>query len=420
MYTKWESKNSLYNDLILNIRPDWKNDISLWYNSNNDWERYLVWYKYKFTEKFSTSLSYVKNKFKNWLESTSNAFLWLNYRFGATSKNDTKIINNEALFPRYNESWNVNLGHLNHIDWININEIKNPLKDSITKNTYHLDKDLSPDNFDFTNLTWVNLDAWINSNTITISWLNYATTISILAWSEYSINWWTFTSTAWVINNWDTLTLRVKSSSSYNTSVTGWVNIWDKSDTFDVETKLWAITNFSTTNNTVDYDNTITFNWDSVSNVDNIEISIDWWTTWVSLASNSTTYTTWVLADGTYDPVVRSVKNWVYSPNTTISTLTINTVTPTSGTFVLVPDTKDTLYATRQVILDEKIINWNITSITFMNWSTLWGYIINSNWDLDLTNLHTHNNIPNGERMTINWTTEAWKPFSIDIDFPLL
>ncbi len=96
--------------------------------------------------------------------------------------------------------------------------------------------DSVPDNFSFTNLTSKELSTIYESNTITVSWINTWTTISIVGW-EYKIWNWSYTSNTWTVNNWDTVSVRLTSSSSSSTAKTTTLTIWWVSAWFSVTTK---------------------------------------------------------------------------------------------------------------------------------------------------------------------------------------
>lgn len=96
--------------------------------------------------------------------------------------------------------------------------------------------DSAPDAFSFTSVTSWELNTIYESNAITVSWMSTWATITV-TWWEYKIWAWSYTSWTWTVNNGDTVTLRLTSSSSYSTLTTatltiGWVSAW-----FSVTTK---------------------------------------------------------------------------------------------------------------------------------------------------------------------------------------
>jgi len=97
--------------------------------------------------------------------------------------------------------------------------------------------DTTPNPFTFVDRTGIERSALTESNTITVSGIDTATTISISGDDgEYSINGGTFTSETGTVNNGASVKARVTSSSDYDTSVSTTLNIGGVSDSFDVST----------------------------------------------------------------------------------------------------------------------------------------------------------------------------------------
>jgi hypothetical protein len=97
--------------------------------------------------------------------------------------------------------------------------------------------DSTPDQFTFTDQTNVALSTVITSNTITVTGINTATTISITG-GEYSINGGSYTSSSGTVNNGNTVTVQLTSSGSNSTTTNATLTIGGVSDTFSVTT--WA------------------------------------------------------------------------------------------------------------------------------------------------------------------------------------
>jgi Tol biopolymer transport system component len=95
--------------------------------------------------------------------------------------------------------------------------------------------DDTPDPFSFTNLIGVPLNTAIISNTIAISGINTGAPISISG-GEYAINGGLFTSSIGTVNNGDTVTVRLTSSSSISTTTEATLTIGGISNTFSVTT----------------------------------------------------------------------------------------------------------------------------------------------------------------------------------------
>ena len=96
--------------------------------------------------------------------------------------------------------------------------------------------DTTPNQFTFTDRTNVALSTVITSNTITVSGINTAATVSITG-GEYSINGGSYTSSSGTVNNDNTVTVRQPSSGSYSTMTNAMLNIGGVSDTFSVTTQ---------------------------------------------------------------------------------------------------------------------------------------------------------------------------------------
>ena len=107
--------------------------------------------------------------------------------------------------------------------------------------------DTTPNPFTFTDQTGVALSTVVTSNTITVSGINAAASISITG-GTYSVNGGGYTSSAGTVNNGNTVSVRVTSSGSYLTTVNATLTIGGVSDTFSVTTRaqisLRSITDF--------------------------------------------------------------------------------------------------------------------------------------------------------------------------------
>lgn len=91
--------------------------------------------------------------------------------------------------------------------------------------------DTTPDQFTFTDQTNVALSTTITSNTITVSGINTAASISITG-GTYSINGGAYTSTTGTVTNGQTVSVRHTSSASYSTATNTTLTIGGVSDTF--------------------------------------------------------------------------------------------------------------------------------------------------------------------------------------------
>ncbi len=96
--------------------------------------------------------------------------------------------------------------------------------------------DTTPDSFSFTDISNVSLNTLYTSNSITVSWINSGSPISITGWT-YDINGTkTYVSTSGTVNNGDVITVRQTSSSSSSTSVNTTLTIGGISDTYTTTT----------------------------------------------------------------------------------------------------------------------------------------------------------------------------------------
>ncbi len=95
----------------------------------------------------------------------------------------------------------------------------------------------TPDQFIFIDQTLVEPDTLITSNTITVSGIEAAVTISITG-GTYSINGGTYASDSGTVNNGDTVTVQVTSASTRITTTDAVLTIGGVSDTFSVKTRF--------------------------------------------------------------------------------------------------------------------------------------------------------------------------------------
>lgn len=105
------------------------------------------------------------------------------------------------------------------------------VSDTFTSTTTAATPDTTPDAFTFTDQTGVALSSTITSNTLTITGINTATSISVTG-GTYSINGGAFTSVSGTITNGQTVAVQHTSSSSYSTATNTTLTIGGVSDTF--------------------------------------------------------------------------------------------------------------------------------------------------------------------------------------------
>jgi hypothetical protein len=110
------------------------------------------------------------------------------------------------------------------------------VSDTFTSTT--LAADTTPNAFSFTDVTGVNRSTVVTSNTITISGINTAASISISGGNAtYSRNGGAYTAAAGSVNSGDTVTLKVTSAGTRGGVVNVVLTVGGVSDTWSVTTK---------------------------------------------------------------------------------------------------------------------------------------------------------------------------------------
>src|SRR6056300_1746358 len=99
--------------------------------------------------------------------------------------------------------------------------------------------DTTPDAFNFTNQSNLNLNTLIYSNTVTISGINQTVSVSATNGAQFSINGGSYV-TSGSISNGQTLRIRLTSSGSYNTTTSTTVTVGGTSDAWSITTKAQA------------------------------------------------------------------------------------------------------------------------------------------------------------------------------------
>ncbi|NEW59709.1 hypothetical protein GSY74_00290, partial [Sulfurovum sp. bin170] len=96
-------------------------------------------------------------------------------------------------------------------------------------------KDMTPDSFSFTDKTSQARSTVVESNSVTVTGIDDGITISITG-GEYRINGGAWTDVNGTIDNGDSVTVRLTSSSSYGTVSTATLTIGDTTESFSVKT----------------------------------------------------------------------------------------------------------------------------------------------------------------------------------------
>jgi len=255
--------------------------------------------------------------------------------------------------------------------------------------------DTTPDTFSFTDVDNANLNTQYESNSITVSWINSPTAISVSWVWEYRKNGWSYTSIAWTVNNGDVIQVRQSSSASNSITVSSTINIWGVAAVYNVTTpapppdtdpdafSFWNITNASVS--TLYTSNSITIS--GINTATSINISDGEYD-----INDSKVYTNsaWTVNNGD----VISVQNTSSSsPGNTISlTLTVWSQTADFDITTIPPDTipdaftvSDISWAdiNTQYISDPIIVSWinTGTGISIVAWSwefNIWNGVWNT------------------------------------------
>jgi hypothetical protein len=109
--------------------------------------------------------------------------------------------------------------------------------DCTVKAAFSLIPDTSPDAFTFADQTGVTMNTVVTSHAITVTGINTGAPISITG-GEYSVNGGAYTTADGVVNDRDTIEVRVTSSGSSLTTMNATLTIGGVSDTFSVTTRL--------------------------------------------------------------------------------------------------------------------------------------------------------------------------------------
>lgn len=164
-----------------------------------------------------------------WNDSTELIFTWQDITISLnvwTSLNGKtmKIYKSTDRWWSYSESWTCTVSN-----WL------------CTFTTYQLSifvlaepTDTTPDSFNFTDQTGLSISTETYTNEITISWITTSTTISTTNWTLF-INW-TESWTSSIVNNWNTVKIKLTTSSSWSTTVSATITIWWVSDSFSLTT----------------------------------------------------------------------------------------------------------------------------------------------------------------------------------------
>ena len=109
------------------------------------------------------------------------------------------------------------------------------VKDTFSSTTLASVPDTTPNPFSFTDQTGIALSTTVTSNAITVAGINAPSAISISG-GLYSINGGSYVATAGTVNNGNSITIRLISSSNYSTTTNAVLTIGGVSDTFSVTT----------------------------------------------------------------------------------------------------------------------------------------------------------------------------------------
>lgn len=288
-------------------------------------------------------------------------------------------------------------------------------------------QDTMPDAFSFTSLTNQELNSYATGNTITISWINTGSQISITN-GEYKINAWSWVSTTWIVYNWNTVTIRLLTPNTYLTSKIATLTIWWVSWTFAATTKplidtippsipvlsfpIWGT--WLTTGN-------INFRWlastDTWVGMSWYYYQISTWSTMINILHSWYTSNTWVtfsLGSWSYYWRVKSIDlTWNQSAYSTTWTFTITLPivwdsSPDIITFTPINNAElNTLYSSNTITI-AGINTWISVSINTgqyrINW---WSWILTTSivnsWDTIQLRLTWSNTFSTTKSMTLTY-----------------
>jgi hypothetical protein len=108
--------------------------------------------------------------------------------------------------------------------------------DTYSITTEGVPADTTPNAFDFTNQTNLNLSTLTYSNTVTITGINQAVSVSATNGAQFSINGGSYV-TSGSISNGQTLRIRLTSSGSYNTTTSTTITVGGTSDIWSITTR---------------------------------------------------------------------------------------------------------------------------------------------------------------------------------------
>jgi len=272
--------------------------------------------------------------------------------------------------------------------------------------------DTTPDNFSFTDVEDANLSTQYTSNTVTVSGINTAAAISI-SWSgEYSINGWSYTTSAWTIENGDTVNIRQSSSASNSITISSTLDIWWTTATYNVTTPApppdttpdaFVFVDVTDANQSTEYiSNSITV---SGINADT-SINISWWEYDIN-GSRTYVSSAWTISNWDVISVKNNSSPAVWS--TTNATLTIGWISDTYSITTIPPDTTpdsftlddvsnatlNTLYASNAITVS----GLNTTTSITVTW---WQYSING-WPYTSSAW----SVTNGDTVRVNHTSSS-------------
>ena len=318
--------------------------------------------------------------------------------------------------PDFSNTWSI-LGET-------LNKVKEYKNTIITSNNWNSGwtpepSDTIPDQFIFIDVNNVTPSSIVESNEITISWIDWPSPISITG-GEYSINGWAYTSTPWTITNWQKVKVRHTTWIAYLATTNTTLTIGGVSDTFssvaDISV-LWSISVWSSWSDTYGW-----FVIDSNGNAYQAAIFSQWafdlknWTTYTPswYGANSIVYkynTSW--------NILWSKKYWTSWESVFLDDIDVDSlnnlyvwVTSSSSSGMILKLYK---YDSNWNELFNKTLSWasRISSINVNNWNV--NVLTNKVWNsLNIYKYDLSGNLLNQYNISYTWMLNYYKILKTD------
>jgi len=221
--------------------------------------------------------------------------------------------------------------------------------------------DALPDSFLFASQSDLPLTWEVDSNTVTIQWINVTVPVTITGWL-FSINWWAFQAWPASVDAWDTLTIRQISSSQFGTNTTATISVWSYTTNFVVQTRQAIVPSITSPA----FWSVLTYSLVSV-----------WWT-WYAwdtymLYLNGMLYGTGIIVPSTdyvYSPLLsQALSSWLYNAEVIAYDFQWNRIPGTGYSSFRI----DSTYGPK-ITVSPQFSTWTITTVTGtvdLTWTTM-------------------------------------------------